>query len=75
MTLKDDYYTITELAYICCVSRQTVSRWIKGNKFPIEKNGRESLIDKGLFADFCRIRRDELRERASEWNMLAKYME
>jgi excisionase family DNA binding protein len=45
MPLREDYFTIAEASKFLGVTRQTVSRWIKGGRFNIEKVGRQILID------------------------------
>lgn len=46
MALKDRYMTISEAAQTLETTRQTVSRWIVKGDIPIEKVGREILIDR-----------------------------
>lgn len=54
MALKDKYLTISEFAKELGVTRQTVSRWIKGHKLSAEKIGREVLIKKRELSRFPR---------------------
>lgn len=44
MSLKEDYLTIFQTSKFLGVTRQTVSRWIKEGKLPIEKIGRQMFI-------------------------------
>lgn len=46
MVLKEKYFTISEAAEKLGVTRQTLSRWVKQRKFPVERIGRETLIEK-----------------------------
>ena len=46
MALKDKYLTISEAAKQIGVTRQTISRWITEHELPVEKIGRETLIEK-----------------------------
>ena len=51
MSIKDNYYTLSEAAAELNVSRQTLFRWIKNKKIPAEKVGRENLIEKSIVAE------------------------
>jgi excisionase family DNA binding protein len=46
MSIKDNYFTLSEAANELNVTRQTVFRWIKNGKITSEKVGRETLIEK-----------------------------
>ncbi len=46
MSLKDSYFTVSEVAKELGVTRQTISRWIADGKLVAETIGREKLIDK-----------------------------
>jgi excisionase family DNA binding protein len=46
MSIKDNYFTLSEAANELNVTRQTVFRWIKSGKITAEKVGRETLIEK-----------------------------
>jgi excisionase family DNA binding protein len=46
MALKDNYYTVQEVAEILAVTRQTIYRWIKNETIDAEVIGRETLIEK-----------------------------
>jgi excisionase family DNA binding protein len=57
MALKDKYCTISEAAEEVGVTRQTVSRWIKDGKLPVEKIGRETLIEKKVIHKYAEFQR------------------
>lgn len=57
MALKDKYCTISEAAKEVGVTRQTVSRWIKDGKLPVEKIGRETLIEKKRIHEYAEFQR------------------
>lgn len=52
MALKDNYLTVTEAAKRAGVTRQTFYRWIKQGEFPVEKIGKEILIEKQKFQNY-----------------------
>ena len=45
MALKDRYLTVAQAAKLVGTTRQTVYRWINEGKIPVEKIGRETLIE------------------------------
>jgi excisionase family DNA binding protein len=46
MSLKDEYFTVSQAAKELEVTGQTILRWVKSKKLPAERVGRESLIPK-----------------------------
>lgn len=44
MSIKEQYFTISQAANYMDVTRQTISRWIAQGRFPAEKVGREVII-------------------------------
>lgn len=46
MEIAEFFYTEGEAAKLLCVSRVTIWKWIKANKFSIQRVGREVLIPK-----------------------------
>ena len=46
MALKDNYYTVSQVAQELNVTRQTIYRWIKNGNLKGEKIGRETLVEK-----------------------------
>lgn len=59
MALKDRYFTVAEAAKELGVTRQTISRWIKGGKIAADRVGRVALIEKKELHQFHRKRLSE----------------
>ena len=52
MALKNEYFTVAQAAKSIGATRQTIYRWIKEGRFPVEKIGKEKLIKKSIFKKF-----------------------